>query len=69
MLDHDWIKNGDKLPVQNLAALQSPVDLTKAIGSSINVVTQARGGGTGLQLQGPSSSGIKRVLTMTSGTA
>jgi hypothetical protein len=40
-----------------MASLQSPIDLTKAIGSSINVVNQARGGGNGLQLQGLSSSG------------
>jgi p90 ribosomal S6 kinase len=58
VLDHGWIKNGHNLPEKNLASLQSPVDLTKAIGSSINVVNQARGGGNGLQLAKLNESGL-----------
>ena len=59
VLEDPWIVKGHTLPQQNLVALQSPVDQTKAIGTAINVVNQARGSGNGgLQLAGLKESGI-----------
>ena len=58
VLEDPWIVKGHTLPQQNLVALQSPVDQTKAIGTAINVVNQARGSGNGgLQLAGLKESG------------
>ena len=68
VLEDPWIVKGHTLPQQNLVALQSPVDQTKAIGTAINVVNQARGSGNGgLQLAGLKESGIFDFLHLGSG--
>lgn len=59
VLNHDWIKNGHALPNNhNLVAIKDPRSANNVIGTSINIITHARGAIGELSLKTPQSSGL-----------
>jgi serine/threonine protein kinase len=59
VLEHSWIKNGDRLPVMNLHSteLKDHRDINKAISGAMNVI-KGDGRTPGLQLRPPQDSGL-----------
>jgi hypothetical protein len=58
-MNHEWIKNGHALPNNhNLVAIKDPRSANNVIGTSINIISQARGGVGELSLKNPQSSGL-----------
>lgn len=65
VLNHDWIKNGHALPNNhNLVAIKDPRSANNVIGTSINIITHARGAIGELSLKTPQSSG-RPIYNMT----
>jgi len=66
ILEDEWIKNCKRLPSKNIAALESPVDISKGVSSAIKVVSKSSRSSSkagGISLQAPVSSGLfKRRL-------
>lgn len=58
VLDHEWIRNGQNLSNSNiLTALADPLSANRLIGTSIGIISQARGDKTNLSLKTPAASG------------
>ena len=58
-MNHEWIKNGHALPNNHiLVAIKDPRSANNVIGTSINIISQARGGVGELSLKNPQSSGM-----------
>ena len=70
VLEDEWIKNCKKLPSKNIAALESPVDISKGVSSAIKVVTNSSRNSSkqgGISLQAPVSSGNPSKTTSNQG--
>ena len=57
VLSHKWIKNGHNLPQKDLSSIKNPKSANNAIGQSINIMTQSRGGPAPAQLTDLGKSG------------
>jgi len=67
ILEDEWIKNYKRLPSKNIAALESPVDISKGVSSAINVVSKSSRSSSkpgGISLQAPVSSGTKFIIKL-----
>lgn len=65
VLEDEWIKNCNRLPSKNIAALESPVDISKGVSSAIKVVSKSSRSSSkagGISLQAPVSSGKKFII-------
>ena len=65
VLEDEWIKNCNRLPSKNIAALESPVDISKGVSSAIKVVSKSSRSSSkagGISLQAPVSSGRKFII-------